>query len=84
MSAPLGRAFKISLPPLSLPDSLRPPPSFSPSSLGKVDLGGGAEVQLTGLHSPARRGSYDVDEILKTQRRNQGSNQGRLPEEGDI
>lgn len=57
MSALLGRAFKISLPPLSLPDSLRPPPSFSPSSLGKVDLGGGAEVQLTGLHSPARRGS---------------------------
>lgn len=84
MSALLGRALKISLPPPSLPDSLRPPPSFSPSSLGMVNLWGGAGVQLTELHSPARHGGYDVDKILKTQRRNQGSNQGRLPKEGDI
>lgn len=87
VSVLLGRAFKIPLPPLSLPDSLRPPLSFSPNSirsLEKVDLGGGAGVQLTELHSPARHGGYDTDKIPKIQRRNRGSNQGRLPEEGDV
>lgn len=87
VSALLGGAFKIPLPLLSLLDSLQPPPSFSPNSipfLEKVNLGGGAGVQLTELYSPIRHGGYDTDKILKTQRRNQGSNQGRLPEEGDV